>query len=74
MHQEDYMTYIIENSLHIDRDDFLCCVKNGDCYENTLYRWIIKLYKKGTPSNAAIQMLYRARFLYMYHTFKNARQ
>lgn len=64
--QKNFISNIIINHLHIDINEFSKCIENGDFYESTLNKWVMKLYKKGNTPNNAIKIIYRARSIFMY--------
>lgn len=64
--QDNFLPYIVVNYLHIEINEFRECIKNGDCYESTINKWLIKLHKKGNTLDHAIQIIYRARSIFMY--------
>ncbi|PKV52037.1 hypothetical protein ATE84_4138 [Aquimarina sp. MAR_2010_214] len=55
-----FMSDILK-TLHLKTDIFMYNLAHHTPYEMILYRWINKLYTKGTSSEEAIQLIYKAR-------------
>lgn len=59
-----YMSDIL-TALHIKKDEFIYNLINYSPYEITLYLWINKLYSKGKSTDDAIQLIYKARNMFL---------
>lgn len=68
-----FISRIIVKHLHMEMKDFKQCLKKGDCYEESIYRWLAKLYSQKKTVEYSVQVIYRARSLYMYQKFKKER-
>ena len=51
--------------LHIKTDIFLNNLANHHDYEMVIYLWIDKLFTKGKTSEEAVQIIYKARNIFM---------
>ena len=53
-------------ALHLTTDTFVAQLAQHSRYEMMLFLWINKLYKKGTTSEDAIQLIYKARNILLF--------
>lgn len=58
--KHQYMSDILK-MLHLKMDIFIYNLAHHTPYEMILYRWINKLYTKGTSIDESIQLIYKAR-------------
>ncbi len=67
-----YLKFIVE-SLNMKVDDFMRTIllenSSDTCYERLLYKWIVKLFKKGKPQDQALQLIYRTRNFVLFNTW-----
>ena len=59
-HKHKFMSYVLK-MLHLKTDIFMYNLAHQYPYEMLLYFWMNKLYDKGTPQEAAVQLIYKAR-------------
>ncbi|TPN87392.1 hypothetical protein [Aquimarina algicola] len=57
-------------ALHLSTNQFMYNLVHYHHYEVILYAWMTKLYKKGKSSDEAIQLIYKARNLFMLNYYK----
>ncbi len=58
--------------VQIEKNDFIERVAKRECYEWTIYRWIMRLFDKGTPIDEAITIIHRTRRMVLIHRTRNA--
>ncbi|MBL0685335.1 hypothetical protein [Aquimarina mytili] len=59
--QKHHYFATILQALHFKMDAFIYNLVHHSPYETLLYRWMVKLYKKGKTSEEALQLIYKAR-------------
>lgn len=61
-----YLNYILE-FIHLPIEDFIQRIKSKDhyCYEKTIYIWSVKLFHKGYTADEALQIIQKARMLFL---------
>ncbi|TPN87969.1 hypothetical protein [Aquimarina algicola] len=57
-------------AFHMTTDQFMYNLVRQSLYETILYLWINKLYTKGKTSDEAIQLIYKARNLFLLDYYK----
>lgn len=66
--RNQFLTEIIPY-VQVEKGDFLQRVANQECYETTIYDWIMRLFDKDTSLDDAISIIHRARrFVLIYKT------
>lgn len=65
-HKHRYLAEILVY-LHLEFDNFILAILNGDPYETLVYQWVDKLYEKGKSINEALPVMYKARNFYLLH-------
>ncbi len=74
-HTQHLFIQTILTALHLQFDTFMYNLVHYHPYEIVLYVWINKLYRKGTSSDHAIQILYKARnMVLLTHNEKKCRE
>ena len=63
-HKKRFINDIIE-ALHMKMDTFIYNLAHNHPYELLLYLWIDKLYSKGKTSGEAVQVIYKARNIFL---------
>ncbi|WP_146052697.1 hypothetical protein [Aquimarina sp. I32.4] len=58
--KHQFMSDVLQ-MLHLNMDLFMYNLVHHAPYEMILYDWINKLYTKGTSSDDAVQLIYKAR-------------
>ncbi len=62
--KHQFIAHIL-HALHLTMDRFMYNLVHYSPYEMILYLWITKLYKKQTPTDQAIQLIYKARNVFL---------
>ncbi len=64
-HQKNKFMVAIMQALHMRFDEFMYNLVHHSPYEIILYSWINKLYTQGKSSDDAIQLIYKARNIFL---------
>ncbi len=58
--------------VQIEKDDFIERVAKRECYEWTIYKWIMRLFDKGISADEAITIIHRTRRIVLIHRTRSA--
>ncbi len=63
-HKNKFIAVILQ-ALHLKFDQFIYNLAHREPYETIVYRWINKLYSQQKSSDQAIQLIYKARNVFL---------